>query len=287
MLNNFNFKKSLGQNFINDENIINKMVNSIDIDKDTLVIEIGPGAGILSKSIIPKSKYSILYEIDTRLEDILDDTLKDYNNYKIIFNDFLKEEIKSEIVKYSYDKLYAVANLPYYITTPIIYKLTSEIEPDKILIMIQKEVADRLCASVNGKDYGYITTYLNYFYNIKKVFDVSRNNFTPKPNVDSSVIILSKRESNIKVKDVKYLDEFLKNCFKFKRKNLRNNLKGYDLNKINNILNKYGYDLSSRAENISIDIFVEIVNVLLGWFFFLLWAHILKWVMICLRLEIM
>lgn len=264
MLNNFNFKKSLGQNFINDENIINKMVNSIDIDKDTLVIEIGPGAGILSKSIIPKSKYSILYEIDTRLEDILDDTLKDYDNYKIIFNDFLKEDIKSEIVKYSYDKLYVVANLPYYITTPIIYKLTSEIEPDKILIMIQKEVADRLCASVNGKDYGYITAYLNYFYNIKKVFDVSRNNFTPKPNVDSSVIILSKRESNIKVKDVKYLDEFLKKCFKFKRKNLRNNLKGYDLNKINNILNKYEYDLSSRAENISIDIFVEIVNELLG-----------------------
>lgn len=264
MLNNFNFKKSLGQNFINDENIINKMVNSIDIDKNTLVIEIGPGAGILSKSIIPKSKYSILYEIDTRLEDILDDTLKDYDNYKIIFNDFLKEDIKSEIVKYSYDKLYVVANLPYYITTPIIYKLTSEIEPDKILIMIQKEVADRLCASVNSKDYGYITAYLNYFYNIKKVFDVSRNNFTPKPNVDSSVIILSKRESNIKVKDVKYLDEFLKNCFKFKRKNLRNNLKGYDLNKINNILNKYEYDLSSRAENISIDIFVEIVNELLG-----------------------
>ena len=264
MLNNFNFKKSLGQNFINDENIINKMVNSIDIDKNTLVIEIGPGAGILSKSILPKSKYSILYEIDTRLEDILDDTLKDYDNYKIIFNDFLKEDIKSEIVKYSYDKLYVVANLPYYITTPIIYKLTSEIEPDKILIMIQKEVADRLCASVNSNDYGYITAYLNYFYNIKKVFDVSRNNFTPKPNVDSSVIILSKRESNIKVKDVKYLDEFLKNCFKFKRKNLRNNLKGYDLNKINNILNKYGYDLSSRAENISIDIFVEIVNELLG-----------------------
>ncbi len=264
MLNNFNFKKSLGQNFINDENIINKMINSIDIDKDTLVIEIGPGAGILSKSIIPKSKYSILYEIDTRLEDILDDTLKDYDNYKIIFNDFLKENIKSEITKYSYNKLYVVANLPYYITTPIIYKLTSEIEPDKILIMIQKEVADRLCASVNGKDYGYITAYLNYFYNIKKVFDVSRNNFTPKPNVDSSVIILSKRVSNIKVKDVKYLDEFLKNCFKFKRKNLRNNLKDYDLNKINNILNKYGYDLSSRAENISIDIFVEIVNALLG-----------------------
>ena len=264
MLNNFNFKKSLGQNFINDENIINKMVNSIDIDKNTLFIEIGPGAGILSKSILPKSKYSILYEIDTRLEDILDDTLKDYDNYKIIFNDFLKEDIKSEIVKYSYDKLYVVANLPYYITTPIIYKLTSEIEPDKILIMIQKEVADRLCASVNSKDYGYITAYLNYFYNIKKVFDVSRNNFTPKPNVDSSVIILSKRESNIKVKDVKYLDEFLKNCFKFKRKNLRNNLKGYDLNKINNILNKYGFDLSSRAENISIDIFVEIVNELLG-----------------------
>ena len=264
MLNNFNFKKSLGQNFINDENIINKMVNSIDIDNNTLVIEIGPGAGILSKSIIPKSKYSILYEIDTRLEDILDDTLKNYNNYKIIFNDFLKEDIRNEICNYSYDKLYVVANLPYYITTPIIYKLTSEITPDKILIMIQKEVADRLCAKVNGKEYGYITAYLNYFYNINKVFDVSRNNFTPKPNVDSSVIVLSKKNDIVKVKDVKYLDKFLKDAFKFKRKNLRNNLKGYDLEKINNILKKYNYDLNSRAENINIDIFVEIVNELLG-----------------------
>lgn len=261
-MSNFDFKKSLGQNFINDENIINKMVNSIDIDKDTLVIEIGPGAGILSKSIIPKSEYSILYEIDTRLEDVLYNVLKDYHNYKIIFNDFLREDVKSEISNYSYKKLYVVANLPYYITTPIIYKLTSEIEPDKILIMIQKEVADRLTAKTGSKDYGYITAYLNYFYDIKKIFDVSRNNFTPKPNVDSSVICLSKIDRKIRVNDVNYLDRFLKDCFKFKRKNLRNNLNGYEISKISDILNKYGYDLNVRAEDISIDIFIDIVNEL-------------------------
>ena len=263
MLKNFDYKKSFGQNFINDDKIINKMVDNSEIDKDTLVIEIGPGAGVLSKKIIPMSKYSILYEIDNRLEDILYDKLSIYNNYKIIFNDFLKENIKEEINKYEYKKLYVVANLPYYITTPIITKLIDEVVPDKIIIMIQKEVADRFSAKIGTKDYGYITAYLNYYYDIKKIFNVSRNCFTPMPNVDSAVISLTKKKRETEVKDVLYLDKFLKDAFKFKRKNLRNNLKGYDLEKIENILNKYGYTLTDRSENISIDIFIEIVNELL------------------------
>lgn len=263
MLKNFEYKKSLGQNFINDDNIISKMVNSIDIDKDTLVIEIGPGAGVLSKEIIPKSNHTILYEIDTRLEDILSERLKDYNNYKIIFNDFLKEDVKKEVANYQYNKLYVVANLPYYITTPIIEKLINDITPDKIVIMIQKEVADRFCAKVNSKEYGYITAYLNYFYDIKKLFDVSRNCFTPKPNVDSTIICMKKKNRDIVVKDIKYFNKFIQDCFRFKRKTLRNNLKGYDLNIIESILFKYGFNLTSRAENISTDIFVEIVNEIL------------------------
>jgi len=264
MLNNFEYKKSLGQNFINDDNIIKKMVNSVDIDKNTLVIEIGPGAGVLSKEIIPRSGNSILYEIDTRLEEILYDKLREYNNYKIIFNDFLKEDVKKEIIKYKYEKLYVVANLPYYITTPIIEKLINDILPDKIIIMIQKEVADRFCAKINSKEYGYITAYFNYFYDVKKLFDVSRNCFTPRPNVDSTIISMNKTKRDIEVKDINYFNKFLQDCFKFKRKTLRNNLKCYDLNKIEKVLNKYNYSLNNRAENINIDIFVEIVNELLS-----------------------
>ena len=264
MLNNFEYKKSLGQNFINDDNIINKMVDSIDIDKDTLVIEIGPGAGVLSKKIIPLSGYSILYEIDSRLEDVLDDTLSKNDNYKIIFNDFLNEDVYSELMNYDFKKVYVISNLPYYITTPIIYKLAGITRIEKILIMIQKEVADRLISSVSNRNYGYITAYLDYFYDIRKVFDVSRNCFTPRPNVDSSVIMLSRKDRKVYVKDINYLDKFLKDSFKFKRKNLKNNLKGYDLRVINDILSKYGFSLSSRAEDISIDIFVEIVNELVS-----------------------
>ena len=263
MLENFEYKKSLGQNFINDDNIIKKMINNVDIDNNTLVIEIGPGAGVLSKEIIPKAKNAILYEVDTRLEDILSVKLSEYDNYKIIFNDFLKEDVKKEVSTYNYDKLYVVANLPYYITTPIIEKLIRDITPDKIIIMIQKEVADRFCAKVNNKEYGYITAYLNYFYDIKKLFNVSRNCFTPKPNVDSTIISMTKINREIKVKDIKFFDKLLKDSFKFKRKNLRNNLKEYDLDTIEKVLLKHNLNLINRAENISTDIFVEIVNELL------------------------
>ena len=136
-MKNFDYKKSLGQNFLNDENIINKIVKSADIDKDTLVIEIGPGAGALSKKTIPLSGYAILYEIDTRLKDVLEDVLRDNDNYEIIFDDVLKQNIKNDVCRFNYNKIYVVANLPYYITTPIISKVIDEISPDKIVIMIQ------------------------------------------------------------------------------------------------------------------------------------------------------
>ena len=256
---NFEFKKSFGQNFIKDENIINKIVKYSKIDKDTLVIEIGPGAGSLSKKIIPLSGYSLLYEIDTRLKDILNDELKDNDNYEVIFGDFLEQDLSDIKNNYKYSKIYVVANLPYYITTPIITKLIKDIYPDKIVIMIQEEVADRLSANCGSRDYGMISVLLGSRYTIKKLFKVNKNSFVPVPNVDSAVISLDKNDILGNV-DVNKFESFIKDAFQFKRKNLKNNLKKYNLDIINGILKKYNYSLSNRAEDIPVCVFIEIVS---------------------------
>lgn len=258
---NFDFKKSLGQNFLHDENIIDKIVCNAMIDKDTLVIEVGPGSGALSKKTIPLAGYGLLYEIDTRLEKILDKELCGNDNYKIIFNDVLAQNIANDIRDLNYKKVYVVANLPYYITTPIMTKFIEEIEPDKIVVMIQDEVADRLSAKPGNKDYGMISVYLGSRYNVKKLFRVSRNCFKPAPNVDSAVISLDKH-NNFEIIDKKLFDRFIKDAFQYKRKNLKNNLKGYDNVKINDILQKYNYSLNDRAETIPVNVYVEIVNKL-------------------------
>ena len=260
-MDDFEFKKSLGQNFIKDDNIIDKIVKYSDIDKDTLVIEIGPGAGSLSKKIVPLSGYAILYEIDTRLKDTLNDLLKDYNNYEIVFGDFLEQNIACLKNKYNYKKIYVVANLPYYITTPIITKLMNELYPDKIVIMIQDEVANRLSANFGNREYGMISVLIGSRYRINKLFKVSRNCFVPMPNVDSAVISLDKFDK-LGNTDLEKFEKLIKNAFQFKRKNLKNNLKSYDLDKISAILNKHNLSLSNRAEDLSIDIFIEIANIL-------------------------
>ena len=255
----FVYKKSLGQNFLKDENITSKIANLSEIDKDTLVIEIGPGAGSLSKKIIPLSGYTILYEIDTRLKETLNEALKQYDNYEIIFDDFLEQDITDIREKYNYQKIYVVANLPYYITTPIITKVMNEIYPDKIVIMIQEEVADRLSASYGSRDYGMISVLLGSRYDIKKLFKVSRKCFIPEPNVDSAVICLNKN-NKLGNTPVDKFEILIKNAFQFKRKNLKNNLKKYDLEKINEILQKDNYSLNNRAEDIPVEVFIEIAK---------------------------
>lgn len=258
-MKNFEFKKSLGQNFISDENIVNKIVDRAMIDKDTLVIEIGPGAGSLSKKIVPLAGYAILYEIDKRLKEILERELAMYDNYKIIFNDFLLQNVKKDIEGYKYAKIYVVANLPYYITSPIIIKLLKEIYPDRIVIMVQEEVALRLSAKEGSRDYGMISCLLGSKYNITKLFKVNRGSFQPVPNVDSAVIMLDKHNDYV-INDIDKYERLLKDAFQFKRKNLKNNLYNYDLVKIGEILNKYNLSLTNRAEEIPIKVFVEIVN---------------------------
>jgi 16S rRNA (adenine1518-N6/adenine1519-N6)-dimethyltransferase len=259
-MDNFNFKKKYGQNFLKDYNIINKIVDGSLVDKDTLVIEIGPGGGALSEKIIPRCGYAILYEIDTSLQDYLEEKLK-YDNYKIIFKDFLEANILEDIKDYKYSKMYVVANLPYYITTPIISKfINDKVFPDKMVIMVQREVADRLSASVGSKDYGSLTVFLNYYYAINKLIDVSRNCFVPQPNVDSAVVVMELKNDRLEVSNEELFHQIVRDSFQFKRKNIRNNLKNYDLNIISKVLEKYGYDLGVRAENLELEVFIDIAN---------------------------
>lgn len=260
-INDFNLKKKFGQNFIIDENIINSIVNKSMIDEDTLVIEIGVGAGALTSKLSEKAKNVLCYEIDESLKVILDNTLKDKNNIEIIYKDFLKSDIAHDIQKYNYQKLYVVANLPYYITTPIIIKIIEEkLNVDKIVIMVQKEVGDRFRAVPNTKEYNSLSIFLNYHYDIKKIMDVSRNVFLPKPNVDSIVVEFNKKTTNYDVKNEDIFYKLIKDSFVQKRKTLKNNLKNYDLEKIESILKKYKFDLNVRAEQLPIEIFIDIAN---------------------------
>lgn len=259
--NNFNFKKKFGQNFIVDENIINSIVTKSLIDKETLVIEIGPGAGSLTAKLAESSKQVLCYEIDTTLKEILNENLKQYNNVDIIYQDFLEADVINDIKKYNYNKLYIVANLPYYITTPIIINvIEKKLNVDKMVVMVQKEVGDRFKANVGTKDYNSLSIYLNYYFNVKKIMDISRNIFIPKPNVDSIVVEFTKKENNYNLKNEEIFFKLIRDSFTQKRKTIRNNLKNYDLNKIEEILKKHNQDLNTRAEQITIETFVEIAN---------------------------
>lgn len=257
----FRLKKSFGQNFIIDENVINNIIDKSVIDTDTLVIEIGPGAGALTYKLCEAAKKVICYEIDSNLKPILDEVLQTKTNVKIIYEDFLKVDLKKDLANEEYKKLYVVANLPYYITTPIIVKLIEdEILVDKIVIMIQKEVGDRFRAQPGTKDYGSLTVFLNYYFDINKLLDVSKNVFIPKPNVDSIVISLNRKINKYDVHDEPLFFRLIKDSFTQKRKTLRNNLLKYNLDVIKMTLNKFNVDLTVRAEHLPIEAFVAMAN---------------------------
>lgn len=263
--NNFDFKKKFGQNFIIDENVINRIVENSEIDKNTLVIEIGPGAGSLTNKLAKSAKNVLCYEIDTTLKDILNETLKDYNNVEIHYNDFLKSNVINDIKKYDCDKIYVVANLPYYITTPIIMKIIEDNLPvDKIVVMVQKEVGDRFKAKPGSKDYSSLSIFLNYYYDVSKLMDISRNVFMPKPNVDSIVVEFKRNKKDYNIKNEDLFFQIVRDSFKQKRKTIRNNLKNYNLETVENVLKKYDFDLNTRAEQIPDYVFAEISNEIGG-----------------------
>lgn len=267
MLNekNFKFKKKYGQNFIIDENIINKIVENSNIDKNTLVIEIGPGAGSLTKKLAQNAKQVLCYEIDETLKIVLNDLVMEFNNIDIFYQDFLKSNILDDLKQYQYEQLYIVANLPYYITTPIIMKVIEDNIPvDKIVVMVQKEVGDRFKATPGTKDYNSLSIFLNYYFDISKLMDVSRNVFLPKPNVDSIVVEFKKNKKNYNIKDEKLFFQLIHDSFQQKRKTIKNNLNKYDLKIVENVLKKYNFDLNSRAEQIPIYVFADISNEIGG-----------------------
>lgn len=260
-MENFKFKKSYGQNFLQDKNIIKSIVEKTNIKENSLVIEVGPGSGALTTELAKVAKNVLSYEIDTRLEETLDENLKEFDNIEIIYDDFLTRNIKDDIANYNYDNIYFVANIPYYITTAIVERLIdSKIDFKAITIMIQKEVADRFSAHVKSRDYSSITVFLNYYFDIEKLLYVSRNAFIPKPNVDSEVISLRKKEERKKVNNEEKFFKLVRDSFKFKRKNIRNNLKNYDLKIVEKVLNKYNKDLTARAEELDLDIFIDLAN---------------------------
>lgn len=251
-------KKKYGQNFLINEKIIQDIVQLIDnVQNNDLIIEIGPGKGALTKYLINKPCNIKCIEIDKDMHKYLDKYQSE--NCNIIYNDILQVDLKNLIC--NYDNIYVIGNLPYYITTPIIDYLIKNINAKKMVFMVQKEVADRLTAKPNTKNYGYYTLYLNYYYNVYNEIFVCRNNFNPIPKVDSEVISLNVRE-NIPIVDKEKYFKLLKDAFSHKRKTLKNNLINYDFNKIQNILNKYKLDENVRAEQISEEVFIEISKII-------------------------
>ena len=256
---NHKFKKKFGQNFLQDNNIIKKIANICETNKDDLIIEIGPGGGALTKELVNKSQV-LAYEIDSELKEYL---LNEFSNSNInfIFDDFLNRSIKEDLSNYKYNNLFIIANLPYYITTPIINKIIEEkIDVNKMVLMVQKEVGDRFSAKEGTKDYSSITIFLNYYFDIKREFIVSRNAFYPKPNVDSIILSFTKKDKKYNVNNESLFFKLVRDSFKQKRKTLRNNLKDYNFSKIEEVLVKNNMPLDIRAENIPIEIFIEISN---------------------------
>ncbi len=254
------FKKKFGQNFLKDENVLNKIIKEANIPSDTLVIEIGAGSGALTEKLQIVSSNVLSYEIDLELKDTLLEKFSN-SNVKFIFDDFLNRDIKDDIKEYKNKNIYVVANIPYYITTPIIEKIiSSDIDISKVILMVQKEVGERFSATPGNKNYGSISVFLNYYYDIKELFVVSKNCFIPKPNVDSVVISLEKKTNKLKVQDEEKFFKLIRDSFQYKRKNLKNNLKNYDLEKVEEVLKRKNKDLTARAESLDLETFIEIAN---------------------------
>ena len=248
----FTFKKSFGQNFLTDTNILNKIVNAADLTDEVGVIEIGPGIGALTEFIARKAKKVVAYEIDPRLIPILAETLAPYDNVKVIHQDILKADVASMIEEEFKDvkEIAVVANLPYYITTPI---------------LMQKEVAERLSAKPGSKDYNALSIAVQYYTEAKIALTVPKTVFIPAPNVDSAVVRLTRREQPaVEVINEDFFMEVVHGAFKQRRKTLQNNLNQHfaDLTKeeVTAVLEEAGILPNRRGESLSIEEFAKLSN---------------------------
>ena len=264
----FRHSKSLGQNFLSDIHIIEDIVDGSDIEPEDLVIEIGPGMGVLTAAAAERAGKVIAVEIDKKLIPILKETLAEYDNVEIINADIMKTDL-TEIVEANRPadggKVSVIGNLPYYITTPIIMKLLEESVPaDSITIMMQKEVADRIKAGPGGKDYGALTVAVGFYCTITHVADAPKEVFVPRPKVDSTVIRLDlRKECPVDLIDQKIFFETVKGGFGQRRKTLLNSLtgvRGLPKPEIADALDAAGIDPKRRAETLSLDEFAAVAN---------------------------
>lgn len=256
----FVHKKSLGQNFLKDEKVLESIASSIETEENDLIIEIGPGLGALTKYLKQKEGKLLCYEVDERLKSHL--CLLEDENCQVIYQDFLQVDLK-ELVNSTYDNIYFIANIPYYITTPIIEKITrSNIDVKEMVFLVQKEVAERLSAKEGNKEYGALTVLLSYDYDIEYLFTVKKEAFEPVPKVDSAVIKMTKVKQENVLKNRKFFEKVVRDSFAMKRKNIKNNLKNYDIAIVEQVLKKYNYTLQNRAEELSLDCFINLANEL-------------------------
>ncbi len=268
----FTFKKSFGQNFLTDTNILQKIVDTAAIDKGVNVIEIGPGIGALTEFLAENAAEVMAFEIDDRLIPILADTLRDFDNVKVINEDILKSDLQSRIKEFANPDLpiKVVANLPYYITTPILMHLIeSKIPFQEFVVMMQKEVADRISAEPDTKAYGSLSIAVQYYMTAKVAFIVPRTVFVPAPNVDSAILKMVRREAPlVRVQDEDFLFDVAKASFIHRRKTLWNNLTNR-FGKSDQVkaqlevaLEKAGLTPSVRGEALSIEDFGALADAL-------------------------
>lgn len=269
---NIRANKNLGQNFLINEEVVKNIVGCSNIEKEDLVIEIGPGLGTLTKYLLEKAGKVICIELDTKMLQILEDRFSLYNNFELINNDVLKVDLKNIIKKEKEEgkikNVKIVANLPYYITTPIIMKLLEEeLELESITVMIQKEVADRLIATPGEKNTGAITYSVYYYADSEAIMEVPNSSFIPEPEVTSKVIKLNiRKEPDVKPKDKEKMFKIIKYAFMQKRKTLLNSLtnNGVFKNKTQGteILNSLGIKENVRPEELKLEQFEKISNIL-------------------------
>ena len=270
----FTFKKSFGQNFLTDTNILQKIVDTAEIDDQVNVIEIGPGIGALTEFLAERAAQVMAFEIDHRLVPILADTLRDFDNLTVVNEDILKVDLAQHIQNFKNPDLpiKVVANLPYYITTPILMHLIeSGIPFSEFVVMMQKEVADRISAKPNTKAYGSLSIAVQYYMTAKVAFIVPRTVFVPAPNVDSAILKMVRRpEPAVAVEDEKFFFKVSKASFTHRRKTLWNNLTGYFgktdeiKDKLTKALDQAGLSPSVRGEALGLEEFASLADALKG-----------------------
>ncbi len=257
-------KKTYGQNFIIEPRVVEKIAEAAIQDRDELVFEIGPGIGALTEQLCKRADRVVAFEIDERLPDILKKEIKD-EGLEIILQDFLEADVNEVIRSFRKEnqKVVFASNLPYYITTPILFKLFEAKEPiERITVMMQKEVGDRFLARNNDKEYNALSVITQYRCNVKKVMDVSRHVFSPKPNVDSVVVQFTFHHL-YSLKDEELFFEMVKACFKQRRKTIYNNFQTLfnDKNTAKSLLETAGLDPSIRAQQCTLADFIHLYEV--------------------------